>query len=82
MDEQRAEKMTVAAHTLAGVAAGYLSLLFPKIIALPAGIVLLMAVGFASQKMARNKGLKWWAGNGIWIYLLVWLVAWMAFLNW
>lgn len=81
MDESRAEKIAVGLHTIVGVIAGYVSIVLPQLYAIPLGIALLVVVGTISMIVSHKKETKWWLVNGIWIYLLVWLVAWTFFLN-
>ena len=81
MDEATKEKVAVTVHALAAVLVGYLSPLSPKILIVPAGIVLMVVLGLASRRLVK-KELKWWAGNGAAMYLLVWIVAWTFFINW
>ncbi|MEE9405860.1 MAG: hypothetical protein V3V26_00465, partial [Candidatus Aenigmarchaeota archaeon] len=45
------------------------------------GIGVLIAVGFLSEKLVTKKGMKFWAANGIFIYLFIWLVSWVYFFN-
>jgi hypothetical protein len=80
--ELKAGRITVGIHTAAAILMGWIS---PQMgsgwISGLLGIALLVVIGFASEKLVAKKGIKFWAANGIFIYLLIWLVSWTYFLN-
>ncbi len=79
----KSQRVSVVIHTVFGLLAGYLSLYFSRFwFALGASIILLLVVGLITQKTyAKGKDRKWWLGNGVAIYILVWLMAWILLLN-
>ncbi len=83
MSDLRSQRISVLVHTIFGVISGYLSLYFSRFwYALGASIVLLLIVGFITQKtFGKGKDRKWWVGNGLAIFILIWLISWILFLN-
>ena len=83
MSELRPQRISVAVHTIFGLVSGYLSLYFTRFwYSLGVSIALLLIVGFITQKtFGKGKDRKWWAGNGLAIYILVWLASWILFFN-
>jgi hypothetical protein len=78
-------RMSVIIYALAGIAVGYISLLLSPIIGniytILAGLVLAWLVGKVVQLTLGRKQLKWLLGNGLIIYLFVWLISWIFFFN-
>jgi len=81
--ELRAQRMAVVIHTIAGIVAGYVSLFFSRFwYALAPTIIILVVVGFVSQKtVGKGKDRKWWLGNGVAMYIMMWLLSWIVFFN-
>ena len=81
--ERRQSVISVIVHTVLGIVIGYLSIFLPGIwTALALAIVVLAALIFSLQKFLKiQKNKKWWAGNGIVIYIFIWLVSWIVFFN-
>ena len=79
----KAQRVSVAVHAVFGLIAGYLSLYFSRFLyALGASLILLIIIGFITQKtFGKGKDRKWWLGNGVAIYILVWLMAWVLLFN-
>ncbi len=84
MDEQRLIRVSVAAHTLAAIAVGWVSFTLSagmsKYAVAAFGFAVLGVLGLALKRKAGRQ-LKWWASNGLFIYLLTWLVSWIYFFN-
>jgi len=85
-EELKASRMTMGIHAVVAIIVGYLSPMLGSMygtnwVAGAAGVVILVAVGFLSEKIVKQKGMKFWAANGIFIYLLIWLVSWTYFFN-
>ena len=46
------------------------------------GFVLLIVIGFITERIVgEKKGIKWWFGNGGFIYILIWVVVWVLLFN-
>jgi hypothetical protein len=75
-------RISVTLHTVAAIVMGWLSItLANNLYALGLGVLVLIIVGFLTERITKKKGIKWWFGNGIFIYLFLWLVSWIFFLN-
>jgi hypothetical protein len=82
MDELNISKTSLGVHTIAGIAAGYVSnILANNLYALGAMIVILLVTGYATEFALKKKGIKWWLSNGAALYILVWLVSWVFLFN-
>lgn len=79
------DKMSVSIHAAAAVLMGYLSLTLAAMLGnwltVFSGFGLLFVMGFVLERVLGNKGFKWWMGNGVFIYLFIWLVSWTFFFN-
>ena len=83
MSDLKSQRIAVVVHTIFGIIAGYLSLYFSRFwFALGAVVALLIILGFITQKtFGKGKDRKWWLGNGVGIYILVWLATWILLFN-
>jgi hypothetical protein len=81
--------MSMGIHALVAIAMGWISIeivaMSRSLVAVAVGLVVLYLTGFVAQKATgaetgRN-GLKWWAANGLIIYLFVWLISWTLLFN-
>ncbi|MCK4714409.1 MAG: hypothetical protein KAT35_02455, partial [Candidatus Aenigmarchaeota archaeon] len=45
------------------------------------GLAMAWVVGKVVQSVVGQKGIKWLIGNGIFIYVFVWLISWIFFFN-
>lgn len=83
--ELKHARIGVGSHSLLGIIVGYFSIMVTAIIgtilAIFVGFVIVIGLGYVVEKVIGKKGFKWWFGNGIIVYLLIWLVAWTFFLN-
>lgn len=78
-----AELRTTLIHTAVAAVMGYVSLLinhtaFATLAAVAVLAVLTLALR-AAWKIKEDK--KWWLGNGVIVYIFVWLVVWTIFYN-
>lgn len=85
-EELKASRVTMGLHAVAAIVIGYFSPMIAEVYgtnwaAAGLGIAALLGMGFLSEKAVARKGMKFWAANGIFIYLLVWLVSWTYFFN-
>ena len=78
-------RIVVVIHLVAAVFAGWVSiqiaLLSRSLFAGVFGLALLVGIGFLTEKLVSRKGLKFWLGNGVIIYLFFWLVTWIYLFN-
>ena len=83
MDDMKASRITIGLHTVIAVAIGYASnILQNSLLSIGLGIVVMFVLGFLSELVTKTKkGTKFWIANGVFIYLLVWLITWTYFLN-
>jgi len=82
MEDLKASKVSLGAHTIAGIAAGYVSyLLANNLYALGAMLIILFITGYATEFALKKKGVKWWMSNGGIMYILVWVVSWIFLFN-
>jgi hypothetical protein len=80
--ELKASRITVGIHTVFAIVMGWASMqLGGGWMAGIAGIAVLVVVGFGTEKLIQKKGMKFWFANGVFIYLLIWLVSWTYFFN-
>jgi len=81
VNELKHTRISLMIHAPIAFAMGYISYLLNHWVVGIIGIVVLVALGYAVEKMTKKKGMKWWFGNGLFIYLMFWLVSWTLFLN-
>jgi len=83
MDLERKHSIfSVLLHTFVGILLGYVSLLLEKaIIAAPVAIIVLIVLGFITNKVVGKKKRSWWLSNGVVIYLFMWFLSWVIFFN-
>lgn len=86
MDEElKATRISLIVHAVVAALAGWTSLQIQlqsrALFGLAAGIIILLATGFIAEKAVKKKGMKWWAGNGLIVYLFVWFVTWVYLFN-
>lgn len=77
------ELRTTAVHTVIAIIMGYVSLAINNTAyATVASIIVLVIATFAMRTAFKIKeGAKWWLGNGVIVYLFVWLIVWTIFYN-
>ena len=77
------EIKTVVLFFFAGIITGYVSFLMNNSTA-GAGLAILCALGLTyavNMKSKEKKDVKWWLGNGVFIFLVTWFVFWTIFYN-
>ena len=83
--EELNTRISVSIYVLVGIAAGFVSLLISPIVgnmlAIFLGLVLAWLIGRIVQIVLGKKDMKWLIGNGLFIYLFVWVIAWIFFFN-
>ncbi len=78
----RATRISIIVHAVVAVIAGLISFQLPRaLFGVAAGIVLLFITGFATERIVKKKGMKWWVGNGLIMYLFFWYITWVYLVN-
>ena len=77
------ELRTTVVYTVAAIIMGYVSLAINHTAyATLAALVVLAAVTFAMRAVFKIKeGAKWWLGNGVIVYIFLWMIVWTIFYN-
>ena len=77
------ELRTTSVYTVAAVIMGYVSLTINHTAyATLASLIVLVVVTLAMRAAFKIKeGAKWWLGNGVIVYLLLWMIVWTIFYN-
>ena len=81
VNELKQTRVSLLIHAPVALVMGYVSYYLNHWMAGILGIGALIALGFVVEKMTKKKGMKWWFGNGMFIYLMLWLISWTVFLN-
>ena len=85
MNDLNKTRATVLIHTVGAIVAGMISIqiaaAYRSLYAIGFGILLLIIIGFISERLAGKKGFKFWFANGIWIYIFFWVVTWVYLFN-
>lgn len=78
-------RISVLIYVVAGVVVGYISILLAPVagnmLTILGGLVLAWVTGKVVQAALGKKEIKWLLGNGLVIYLFVWLISWIFFYN-
>ena len=74
---------TTVTYTVAAIIMGYVSFTINNTAyATLAALVALAAITLALRVLWKIKeGAKWWLGNGVIVYLFLWLIVWTIFYN-
>ncbi len=81
-NDLRDQRVSVIAHTLLAVAVGAASSFIGNgLYGLFAAIVAVGVAGHVIQKAVGNRGVSWWAANGLIIYFFVWFDTWLFIAN-
>ncbi|MBS3056009.1 MAG: hypothetical protein J4473_01095 [Candidatus Aenigmarchaeota archaeon] len=77
------ERKTIILFSVIGALIGYISALInnPPISALLAIIIVVVLYIGIKSIMKIKQDWKWWIGNGIFTYFVVWFVVWTIFYN-
>lgn len=83
--ELRHSRIASGLHAVLAIIVGWLSVYISAVagslITIVVAIVIVILFGYVLERFIGKKGLKWWMGNGIFIYILLWFVTWAYFLN-
>lgn len=78
----KATRISVLTHAIVAMIIGWVSLqLATFYYAFPLAIAVLIALGFIMERALGKRGIKWWIGTGVIIYLFVWYVTWTYLFN-
>lgn len=84
-DDTNQSRTSVAIHVVAAIVMGWvsdvMSTIYTKWLSVGLALVVLVALGFLIQNIAKGKDMKWWLGNGGIVYILFWIVTWVLFFN-
>ena len=77
------ELRTVVVYAVAALIMGYVSFYINHTAyATLAMVLVLIVLTFAMKAIFKIKeGVKWWLGNGVIVYILLWLITWTIFYN-
>jgi len=85
MEELKAARVSLGIHAVAAIAMGWVSIevaaMSRSLFAAILGLVVLYALGTVAQRATGQKGIKWWAANGLVVYLFVWFISWTVLYN-
>ena len=85
MNELNQSRVSMSIHIIVAIIIGWLSAevaaMSRSLFAIMMGLAVLYVVGFVAQKATGREGIKWWAANGMIIYLFVWFISWTLFYN-
>ena len=76
-------KKIMSLHLVAGVVAGYLSyIISDNIYALVVMLAVMTSMKYATNVLTKEKQKAgWWLGNGGLVYIFIWFISWVLFLN-
>ena len=85
MDELKSSRISLSLHTVVAIVMGWVSIevaaMSRSLFAIAVGLVVLYLVGFIAQRITKQKGIKWWAANGLVVYIFFWFISWTLFFN-
>lgn len=84
MDQERKHSLfSVFLHSAAAIVMGYISIIIVigTLIKIALAIIVLIVIGFITQKIIGKKNKGWWIGNGAAIYLFLWFLTWVILFN-
>ena len=81
-DENSHSRISLAIHTIAGIAVGLLSpFLGRAMYAIAVAMVLAAVLRQVTGRMLGKKEISWWVGNGLFIFVFAWLDMWIFMAN-
>ena len=81
VDELKQIRITLLIHAVTAIAIGWISNFLNSWVSFPIGIGALVAAGYLSEMITKKRGMKFWFANGIFIYIMLWLISWTIFMN-
>ncbi len=83
--DERHARLSVIIYTISAVIVGFASLqispLAGNMLTILLGLVMAWVAGKVVQSVVGQKEVKWLIGNGLFIYIFVWLISWIFFFN-
>jgi len=80
--DQKDSIITVTIHLAAGILLGVLSpMLGRALYAVSAALITMAVLRHVTYRVVGRKELSWWAGNGLFIYIFIWIDAWILAVN-
>jgi isoprenylcysteine carboxyl methyltransferase (ICMT) family protein YpbQ len=52
-----------------------------SLFAIVLGFVVLYLTGVVAQRTTGQSGIKWWAANGLVVFLFIWFISWTVLYN-
>ena len=78
-------RISVSIYILAAIAVGFASIIISSyagnMLTIAIAIAFGWVVGKPVQSIVGKRDIKWLIGNGLFIYLFVWLISWIFFFN-
>ena len=78
-------RISVLIYTIGAVIVGYASMqaspIAGNMLTIFIGLVMAWVIGKVVQSVVGQKDIKWLIGNGLFIYIFVWLISWIFFFN-
>ena len=81
VDELKQTRITLLIHIVMAIMVGWVSSVLNSWLSGVLGMAALVAAGYLSEMITKKKGMKFWFANGIFIYIMFWLISWTVFLN-
>ncbi len=81
-DELKDSRVSVLIHAAVGAAIGLLSyVLGVALYAVALMVLAAIIMGHLTERVVGKKKFSWWIGNGLFIYIFVWLDVWIFLAN-
>ena len=77
------ELRTVVIYAILAVIMGYVSFYINHTAYATVASIVVLLIGTFAMKFAFKikEGVKWWLGNGVIVYIFLWLIIWTIFYN-
>ena len=81
-EDLKHSRISVLIHAAAGILIALISpFLGRALYALGVMIIAAIFIGRGTERIVGKRGLTWWASNGLFVYVLVWLDMWIFMVN-
>lgn len=76
------DKLNMIIYLFLGVIAGMVSFYLKNgMYSVVTTIIIAFLSGKVLERKFEDKGIKWWIGNGLFIYFFIWIISWLFLLN-